>query len=88
VLWTGDVLWWLLSPSSRARRPAWMGVTLHGFMLFMVFNATVVFETGFIRWAGAGLFAVLSCIWWGRAACPERPERATTEKRSAAGTEP
>ena len=36
--------------------------TLHGFMAFMVFNATVVYETGSIRWAGAVGFVVLGAL--------------------------
>jgi hypothetical protein len=31
-------------------------------MAFIVFNGTVVYETGFIRWAGLGLFVVLSVL--------------------------
>jgi hypothetical protein len=52
LYWTADVLWWCLAPAVYARRPAWIGVVLHGFMLFMAFNATVVYETGVIRIAG------------------------------------
>jgi hypothetical protein len=32
-------------------------------MLFMVFNATVVFETGPTRWGGVALFAWLGLVW-------------------------
>ncbi len=59
LLWTLDVIWWWARPVSHARRPNWLKVGLHGFILFMVFNATVVFETGIIRWAGVALFEVL-----------------------------
>jgi hypothetical protein len=59
LLWTVDVLWWQLVPASRARRSVWIDAFLHGFMLFMIFNATIVFESGFIRWAGVALFEIL-----------------------------
>jgi hypothetical protein len=59
LLWTADVAWWWLRPLSYASRPLAIGVVLHSFMLFIVFNATVVYETGFIRWAGATGIAVL-----------------------------
>jgi hypothetical protein len=31
-----------------------------GFLLFIIFNATVVFKTGPLRWIGLGL-----CLWLG-----------------------
>jgi hypothetical protein len=65
VLWTADVLFWWLSPLRYAARPAWIDRTLHGFMLFVVFNSMVVFEAGLIRWAGVFMFAVLGIAWWG-----------------------
>jgi hypothetical protein len=36
---------------------------MHAFMLFIVFNGMIIFESGPIRWAGALLFIVL-CIAW------------------------
>ncbi len=60
LLWTLDVGWCWLWPAAHTRRPQWMHWTLHGFMLFMVFNATVIFEMGIIRWPGVALFEVLA----------------------------
>jgi hypothetical protein len=62
LVWTADVLAWWLWPLGRATRPAWVGGALHGFMAFVVFNATVVFEDGWIRWAGAAMFAGLGAL--------------------------
>lgn len=62
LLWTADVAWWWLRPASHAARPAWVGACLHGFMFFMVFNATVVYESGFIRWAGVALTVWLAAL--------------------------
>lgn len=63
-LWIGDVLWWWLNPSSYSSRPVAIGRTLHTFMLFIVFNGTVVYETGVIRWAGLLGFGILLIQWW------------------------
>ena len=63
LLWTCDVAWWWLRPLTYAQRPAWMDRTLHGFMLFIVFNGTVVYESGLIRWAGLIGFVILAAEW-------------------------
>ena len=60
ILWTVDGAWWWLDRGSYACRSAWIGRTLHGYMAFIIFNGTVVYETGFIRWAGVLMFAVLT----------------------------
>jgi hypothetical protein len=63
LLWTLDVACWWLLPGRYATRPAWIDVTLHSFMVFVIFNGTVVYEAGTIRWAGLGMFAVLAVVW-------------------------
>jgi len=67
LAWGADVVSWWLRPRWYAIRPAWLGWTLHGYMAFIIFNGTVVYETGLIRWAGAVLFAELAAAWWRRA---------------------
>lgn len=59
LLWTADVVWWWRKAEGRRRRPRWLSIALHGFMLFIVFNAAVVFAAGAMRWAGVILFEVL-----------------------------
>jgi hypothetical protein len=61
--WAFDAAAWWLAPAWYARRPIWIGRTLHLFMLFIVFNGMVVFESGPIRWAGVVLFLTLSVVW-------------------------
>jgi hypothetical protein len=61
--WGLDVAYWFRSPASYANRARWIGRTLHAFMIFIVFNGTVVYETGFIRWAGVVLVSVLGFLW-------------------------
>jgi hypothetical protein len=63
LLWGVDVLWWWLAPARYQARSSWIDRLLHGFMLFIVFNSMVVFETGPIRWAGVALFVVLPVAW-------------------------
>jgi hypothetical protein len=63
LIWGIDVAAWWSLPRWYARRASWIDCMLHAFMLFMVFNATVVFETGLIRWAGVALFAELAAAY-------------------------
>jgi len=86
LLWTLDVAWWWLRPMSYAARPGWVGRGLHGFMLFIVFNATVVYEAGPIRWAGLALTEVLVRLWALQAACRRAGPAPTTAPRPAQTT--
>jgi hypothetical protein len=71
-LWIGDAAWWLRAPQSYAVRPAWIDRVLHGFMLFIVFNGMIVFESGPIRWAGVALFVALPLAWLAARGIPRR----------------
>jgi hypothetical protein len=62
LLWSADVLSWWLAPSWYAGRPALIDYFLHAFMVFVIFNATIVYEAGFIRWAAVALFAELAIL--------------------------
>lgn len=63
LLWCADVLWWWLDERGYAARPEVVGRVLHAFMLFIVFNGTVIYEAGPIRWAGVAGFALLASAW-------------------------
>jgi hypothetical protein len=63
LIWTADVIFWWLWPARYAARSPWLDGLLHGFMLFVVFNATIIFEEGWIRWAGIVLFVELGVCW-------------------------
>jgi hypothetical protein len=63
-LWTADAAWWWWRPQSYAARSAILDRTLHAFMLFVVFNGMVVFESGWIRWAGLLMFTGLAAVWF------------------------
>jgi hypothetical protein len=62
LVWIVDVGWWWVRPAGYARRPAWVGRVVHGYLAFIVFNGTVVFASGAVRWAGVVLFAVLAAL--------------------------
>ena len=63
LLWSGDVVWWWLSPQTHARRPKILTATLHLFMFFIIFNGTVVFKSGMSRLLGVILSLTLIGLW-------------------------
>jgi hypothetical protein len=62
LLWIADVAWWWIDRPGYDARPVWLDRLIHGFMAFVVFNGTIVYATGLIRWAGAVLFAGLAVL--------------------------
>ena len=58
---------WVLDVIRRWRvprkLPRWIMIPLHTFMALMVFNGTVVFGTGMIRWMGGAATLGLSALW-------------------------
>lgn len=63
LVWTADVIWWWSSAASYHARPRWLHAIIHAFLGFIVFNATVVFATGFSRWFGVLACALLAFIY-------------------------
>jgi hypothetical protein len=63
LVWTLDVAACWLAPAWRARWPGWAFGLIHGFMAFIVFCATVIYETGPIRWAGVAVFLSFAIVW-------------------------
>ena len=63
LLWLCDVLWWELRTENYDRRPIWLDRVIHLFFAFIVCNGTVVYETGFIRWAGVAIFLLLGILF-------------------------
>ncbi len=62
--WVLDVIWWWRGLAAYNRRPRYVVLAWQGFFLFMVFNATVVFKTGVLRWLGIVLCLALVLVWW------------------------
>ncbi len=74
AIWLVDAAWWWFDAASYQRR-SWIGVLLaHGFFLFMIFNATVVFEDGVTRVMGLLVTAIGAIGGW-RAVRRRRAER-------------
>ena len=65
-LWTADVALWWLRPTRRAERRPWLSWVLHGFMLGIIFCATVVYEEGLIRYAGLAFLIGLGALAYAR----------------------
>ncbi len=72
--WTGDVLWRWMAPQTYERRIWPARATVHGFLFFMIFNATVVFETGAIRAAAIAACLFLAALMLRATFAPRRSE--------------
>jgi hypothetical protein len=64
LIWLADVAWWWVAPASYASRPRWLEWSIQAFLGFIVFNATVVFASGFSRWLGIAACLLLIGVWW------------------------
>lgn len=65
VAWIVDVGWWWLGGINSYLKRSWaLVITWHAFMIFIIFNATVVFKSGTVRWVGLviSLFLVISWL--------------------------
>ncbi len=61
--WIIDVLWWRRGLDVYRNRPVWISAIWQGFLIFIIFNATVVFKTGPLRWIGLGLCSWLALLF-------------------------
>ncbi len=61
--WVMDVAWWWRGLDDYRNRPRWLAAAWQGFLIFIIFNATVVFETGPLRWIGLGFCLWLAFLW-------------------------
>ena len=85
ALWVADLLWWWLGGlDAYRRRPLWLAAAWHAFLFFIVFNATVVFARGPVRWVGLCICLGLCLAWWlaGRDAATRKEQ---TKEQTATG---
>lgn len=76
AVWAGDALWMWAAPNAYRRRPRWVGRAVHGFLAFIVFNATVVFASSpFLRAVAILLSVALALHIAGRWRARPRSER-------------
>ncbi len=60
MIWTIDAAWWCVWPDRYLRRSPWWDALVIGYLWFIAFNATVVFESGVIRWLGLAATIVIA----------------------------
>ncbi len=58
LIWVSDVVWWWVSPLSRSHRPCWVSWAVHCYLVFIAFNATVVFGVPERRLVYVAMFLV------------------------------
>jgi hypothetical protein len=64
ALWVVDIVWWWRSGLPSYRAHLWPLRTIwHGFLIFIIFNATVVFKDGIVRLVGVVITAGLCLAW-------------------------
>lgn len=64
LVWLMELAWWWLAPENHLRRPRWIGHTIRGIFIFMIFNGAVVFPPWPVRALGLVFCAALVFIWW------------------------
>lgn len=63
AIWAADASYWWYGLEGYRLRARALTIALHSFFVFMIFNATVVFETGATRWVAATLCVILILLW-------------------------
>ena len=90
LVWLVDALWTLARAEALRQASRWRPA-LHLFMAFIIFNGTIIYETGPIRWAGAIAFAILAGLvgwrWQSRAFTLTNPAEALPPLPSASATQ-
>lgn len=59
AIWVVDAIWWWVAPGRYAGRRQWLSSIVHCYLLFIVVNACIVFESGVTRWAALLAIAML-----------------------------
>lgn len=63
IVWMFDMFWWWLCPAAYLSRSRLKSGLIHGFLLFMWFNATVVFAHDYLGVIGAvGFLVLVVCV--------------------------
>jgi hypothetical protein len=91
IVWAADAGYWWRVGDQRYRRRGWLpAIAVHVFLLFMAFNAMVVFARGATRWVGAvACLVILLCAAVNRyrSTCP-MPSRPSSSPASGRGPAP
>ena len=64
LAWIVDIAWWWRSGLDSYRKRPWPLIAAwHGVIIFIIFNATVVFGDGVVRWLGLAICLLLTLTW-------------------------
>ena len=66
AVWAADVLAWWLRPLAYLDRPRWLTLSIHTWLAFITFNATVVFGQGLVRWLSAAAWLGVAALAWAK----------------------
>ena len=62
--WVADLIWWWLAGTdSYRRRPRLLTIAWHTFLIFIIFNSTVIFASGVARWVGLLVCVGIGIVW-------------------------
>jgi hypothetical protein len=65
LLWIGDLTeWWLRGVDSYRKHFRTLRLVWHAFLIFIIFNALIVFKGGVVRWIGVGYCAIAIIAWF------------------------
>ena len=62
AVWGADVAWWWFFPAGYRDRSRGWSVAIDGYLAFIAFSATVVFESGLVRWAGVAMTVMAAVL--------------------------
>lgn len=63
AVWIAELFVWRQWPEGYTSRPDWLKWSLRAFYFVIIVSAAVIFATGWRRWMGAGILAVLVASW-------------------------
>ncbi len=64
IVWMVDIAWWWRGGLDSYRQRPWpLMIAWHGLLIFIIFNATVVFGDGIVRWIGLAICLMLILAW-------------------------
>jgi hypothetical protein len=65
TVWMLDVIWWWLRGlEAYRRRPRLLVAAWHAFLILIIFNGAVIFNTGLSRWVGLGVCLAVCIVWF------------------------
>ncbi len=66
IIWLVDALWWIAQRKTYEARNSSISWAVYGFLIFIAFNGSIVFESGWVRWFAIAGVIVLGLLAWRR----------------------